>query len=970
MLLESDSGRGMLKRGKAIVAILKILNGPLAGQTGRLTDQPLTLGRHRDCDIVLGDPRVSRAHARFYFWHGAFYIQDLGSRNGTVVNANRIEAATPLASRDWIEVGDTILEFDDGSGIASSEVSSIPQSQQREVGRFAVIERPTVEHVRTCDSASAQASPQVKLQAVLQIARDLGTCLDSEDIYQRTLDCAARIFPHAESVEILQADGTTGRLVSVARSKMPSKEDSTITSDNALQVAVKQAIESRSAIVGATSDDPADASRTLSSMCAPLTAPCGDMFGVIHLEFRNDRTSCLSEDREILTCIAAFAAQSLAQVHAHGERYQAVVNTSAQAILTFDDAGTIESANPASGQVFACEPDRLIGRNIADLFPQFELSNQRDREQFPRDYLKQPGQPPAEVVGCRAGKRRFPAEISLAAFKLNGRSHYTVICQDISERKRAEKALHDNRERLSRIVQTEIVGIAFGDFDGRIVDVNGAFARLTGYTHQELVRDDRGWAKLTAPEYAAMDGQALQSLRTDGMYGPYENELICKDGRRLPVSVSMALLPDNSGEYVIFVVNNSRRKKAEQQLRQLNASLEKTVAERTRNGRLLQDVAVIANASDSVEEAFQAAVETICNQVGWPAGRAFVNKVEDGSEIYVQVGLWQPNLTMPLATGRAPDRLVARVIDTGNPARSRNAAALSTDHQPVGRRPETIESALAFPVRLGSKVWGVLEFFATSSTMPSDDLLQLMTHVCVQLGRVIERHQLQQELVDAVWNQHRRFGQELHDTLGQELTGIRMMAETLRFKLQSKSLPEAQAAAELTQYIREAQDHARQLSKGLLPVDIFREGLTAALEDLADHTTKQAAGLECVFACDQTIEINGNDTATHLFRIAQEAVNNAIKHSQAKCIEVSLNKRAPWLVLEIHDDGIGFGETDETKCRGMGLRIMRYRANAIGGTLTIERGKDRGTKVRCTVELHDDANRKSIESQSQAAHCG
>jgi signal transduction histidine kinase len=363
-------------------------------------------------------------------------------------------------------------------------------------------------------------------------------------------------------------------------------------------------------------------------------------------------------------------------------------------------------------------------------------------------------------------------------------------------------------------------------------------------------------------------------------------------------------------------------------------------------------------------------VETICNQVGWPAGRAFVNKVEEGSEAFVQAAQWHPDLTMPLSTGRSPDRLVARVIATGKPARSRNAAALATEDQPVGRRPETIESALAFPVRLGAKVWGVLEFFATPSTMPSDDLLQLMTHVCAQLGRVIERRQLQQELIDAVWSQHRRFGQELHDTLGQELTGIRMMAETLRSKLESKSLPEAGAVAELAEYIREAQDHARQLSKGLLPVDIFREGLTAALEDLAEHTTKQAAGLNCVFDCDQTIEIPGNEMATHLFRIAQEAVNNAVKHSRAKCIALSLAERSPWLVLEISDDGIGFEETDGMTSPGMGLRIMRYRASAIGGTLTIEHGEDRGTKVRCMVELHDNANQPVIESQSQTARCG
>jgi signal transduction histidine kinase len=110
--------------------------------------------------------------------------------------------------------------------------------------------------------------------------------------------------------------------------------------------------------------------------------------------------------------------------------------------------------------------------------------------------------------------------------------------------------------------------------------------------------------------------------------------------------------------------------------------------------------------------------------------------------------------------------------------------------------------------------------------------------------------------------------------------------------------------------------------------------------------------------------------ATHLFRIAQEAVNNAIKHSRAKCIEVSLVERPPWLVLEIRDDGIGFEETDGIACPGMGLRIMRYRASAIGGTLTIEHGEDRGTKVRCMVEFHDNANQPVIESQSTAARCG
>jgi PAS domain S-box-containing protein len=926
------------------------------------------LGRHQDSDIVLSNPRVSRLHAKLYGCQGKFYIEDLGSRNGTVVNGTRIGDSTQLKDRDWVEIGDTVFEFSDEGRLVSSNLLNMQsiRRQQGEGGGVAVMQRPTAEYVPSYDSVCAQASPQVKLQAVLQITRDLGTCLDSEDIYQRTLDCAARIFPHAESVEILQADRITGNLIPVTKSKLPAEDDTTISSGPNLKAAVKQAIESGAAVVGDTWDESTNASRTAWYMCAPLIAPCGDVFGVIHLEFRYECNSCVSEDQEILTCIAILAAQSLAHVQAHGERYRAVVNTSAQAILTFDEAGVIESANPASGQVFACDSEKLIGWDIASLFPQVELHNQRERGKF----LRHPGQPPVEVVGCRADERRFPAELSLAEFKLDGQSHFTVVCQDISKRKRAEQALRHSRERLSRIVQTGIVGIAFGDLCGGIIEVNGAFSRLTGYARQELIAGTDGWRRITAPEYFETDRQALQALRTDGMYGPYEKEFICRDGRRLPVSVSVALLPGNADEYVVFVVDNSRQKKAEQQLRKLNASLEKTVAERTRNVRLLQDVAVISNAADSVEDAFKAAVTTICHHMDWPAGYAFLSKAEEGPEAFVQVGQWLSNPAAPPVAGRLPDRLVAQVIATGNPGHSRGAAVTPRDQRPPGEGAEAVASVLAFPVRLGKKVWGVLEFFAAPSTVPTDDLLHLMTHVCVQLGRVVERRQLQQELIDAVWSQHRQFGQELHDTLGQELTGIRMMAETLRSKLDSRSSPEAHAADELTQYIREAQDHARQLSKGLMPVDIFQLGLTAALEDLADHATKQTDGLDCVFVCDRPIEIRGNQLATHLFRIAQEAVNNAIKHSESQCIELSLVERGAWLVLQIYDDGIGFEEMDATSSQGMGLRIMRYRANAIGGTLTIEHGEERGTKVRCMVEIHHDADQGVTESQSQAARRG
>jgi signal transduction histidine kinase len=174
----------------------------------------------------------------------------------------------------------------------------------------------------------------------------------------------------------------------------------------------------------------------------------------------------------------------------------------------------------------------------------------------------------------------------------------------------------------------------------------------------------------------------------------------------------------------------------------------------------------------------------------------------------------------------------------------------------------------------------------------------------------------------------------------------------------------------LSQFIREAQDHARQLSKGLFPVDIFDHGLTLALEELAEHTSARANGLHCVFVGDHTVQVGGNEVATHLFRIAQEAVNNSMKHSQATQIAISLRREGHALVLEVSDDGVGINAADLTARRGIGLQIMRYRANAIGGALTFRSSNGQGMKVRCTFEYCPDEDDSSFpRSRSSAAHC-
>jgi signal transduction histidine kinase len=264
-----------------------------------------------------------------------------------------------------------------------------------------------------------------------------------------------------------------------------------------------------------------------------------------------------------------------------------------------------------------------------------------------------------------------------------------------------------------------------------------------------------------------------------------------------------------------------------------------------------------------------------------------------------------------------------------------------------------LKAAVACPVLIGNEVVAVVQFFSASSSAPDETFLDIMKHVGTQLGRVIERDRLQRQLVDAVWNQHRRFGQELHDTLGQALTGIGMLADSLAKRLAAREEPEAGKLSELVTMILQAKTEVRQLSKGLYPVDVDAQGLLSALEELA-AATQERVQIRCAFKGDRAIQIRDNEVTTHLFRIAQEAVHNAVKHGRPRKISIALTKPSGRLTLAIRDDGSGISTDATTRSRGLGMRIMQYRANAMGAHLSVEAIKRGGTLVRCILKREGD----------------
>jgi two-component system CheB/CheR fusion protein len=208
---------------------------------------------------------------------------------------------------------------------------------------------------------------------------------------------------------------------------------------------------------------------------------------------------------------------------------------------------------------------------------------------------------------------------------------------------------------------------------------------------------------------------------------------------------------------------------------------------------------------------------------------------------------------------------------------------------------------------------------------------------------ITERKRLEREILEISEREQRRIGQDLHDGLCQHLAGIEMLAQVLAQKLAPKAKDGSARATEIAKAVREAISQTRLLARGLSPVTLESEGLMSALAELALNMEKMFQ-VRCVFDCPEVVKFDDHAAATHLFRIAQEAVSNAIKHGKAKNISIRLTETASHLHLRVSDDGIGFPEKF-TAGSGMGLRIMQSRIGMVGGALTIQRPPAGGTSV-------------------------
>jgi signal transduction histidine kinase len=213
-------------------------------------------------------------------------------------------------------------------------------------------------------------------------------------------------------------------------------------------------------------------------------------------------------------------------------------------------------------------------------------------------------------------------------------------------------------------------------------------------------------------------------------------------------------------------------------------------------------------------------------------------------------------------------------------------------------------------------------------------------------GRLLEeiahRKEAERAILDVSAREQRRLGHDLHDGLCQSIAGVRLMVENVLEK--EAAGPRQEDLRRIESKLGDALDQAYDVSRGLYPVELENDGLMSALEELAAKTSRVYAA-DCRFRCREPMDVANAAAANHLYRIAQEAVVNAVKGGKARRINVSLQCRGPQLLLRVADNGIGLGNVPARK--GMGMKIMEYRAQMIEAGLSFRSRRKGGTLVSC-----------------------
>jgi PAS domain S-box-containing protein len=589
------------------------------------------------------------------------------------------------------------------------------------------------------------------------------------------------------------------------------------------------------------------------------------------------------------------------------------------------------------------------------------------------------------VRRCKDGQL---IDVSLTISPVKGSNGKVVgvskIARDITKQKQTERRLTEQAHLLDLTTDA----ILARDPQDRITYWNDGARELYGYSREEAL------GKVTHKLLRTVHSQSLTDIRKKlERENRWSGELThtCKDGTKVIVISRWSLDRDAKGKPSSILETNTEitDRKREEQRRAVNLAVTRILSE-----------------SPALAHAIPRILRTVCETLGWEVGDFWTPKL-DGRLLRClvsesRVGKFSRFKSVCRKLKLAPGiGLPGRIWSNLKPAWISDITNDNNFPRASVAAGEGLHSAFAFPISFGKHFLGVMEFFSLEIRERDEDVLKIFSSIGSQIGQFVQRKRaevalqkskelleqlvrrrtkalrmanaelkneiarrqgLEGEILSVSDREQQRLGQELHDGLCQHLTGVAFMSRSIAMRLKNHRVIEVGDIEKIAQLVNDAATDTRNLSRALHRLDVDSAGLVNALQDLVDREIWRTP---CRLEVKPSFHIEDDAAAAHLYRIAREAVINANKHAQAREIIVKLQRSRREMVLHVIDDGVGLSDERKLK-QGLGLHIMNYRAQLMGGRLEIDSPKNRGTRVSCYLPRRMSPSRNAKNGEQPA----
>ena len=570
---------------------------------------------------------------------------------------------------------------------------------------------------------------------------------------------------------------------------------------------------------------------------------------------------------------------------------------------------------------------------------------------------------------------RKRAEEALIAARKNLES---LVCErtvaltlEITQRKATEQELERIASRLALATKAGGVGIWDYDIVNNTLSWDDQMFAHYGIAKEGFDGTHEAWKTRIHPDDVQQVEEERRKALSGGEYFDTEFRVLWPDGTVHAIRALAMVERNASGQPVSMIGTNwdiTDRKRADEALKAMHEGLEQRVIDRTAELNQANRTLWLLNECDEAllrAKTEAELLEKICLIIAESSETkmTWIGFAEDDAEKTVrpvaQVGcdneyLKQAQVTwadVPRGQGPAGVAIRTREVDQCLDIPNNPRFAIWRE----GAMQRGYASIICFPLLNGDQCLGALSIYSSRLEGFSNEEIHLFKQLAGNLAFGIttsrnraERWRLQMELLRISEREKQLIAQDLHDGLCQNLAGTAMMSSLQHSQLAAKGLPDAKLAKEICDLLNATVNEARNLAHGLHPVGPKGEGLMNALAQLTS-TVLNLFHINCTFVCPEPVFLENETVSTHLFRITQEAINNARKHGQADCVIIGLHHTPEGLMLTIEDNGVGISVKNPKKS-GMGLDIMKHRASEIGATLSVRRaGEDGGTVVTCSL---------------------